>query len=143
MIRLATLKDALELADLERASFGTDAWSERQVLGTLNQPGGFALLDTDEGAAIGHVLGWATAGEGELLRIGLAPPFRRTGRGVMLLRAFQEECRRRGATQVFLEVRQDNLGAHRLYRSQSWQEAGRRPKYYADGMDALVFTTAP
>jgi ribosomal-protein-alanine acetyltransferase len=142
VIRSASDKDTAALAALEAAVFGGGAWSEAQVAGTLGQPGGFGLLLEEDGAPIGHVLGWALVGEAELLRIGVHPAARRRGLGARLLRAFHGECTGRGASHLFLEVRADNVPAQGLYRAHGWAEAGRRRRYYRDGTDALVFTRA-
>jgi len=140
VIRPATLEDAALLHRLERAAFGTSGWSEAQALGTLEQGGGFGLIAFEGESAVAHLLGRAVAGEAELLRIGVRPDQRRRGLGSLLMEAFHGECAHRNAPRRFLEVRADNLGAHALYRRHAWSEAGRRPRYYPDGTDALIFT---
>lgn len=140
MIRPATIEDAALLHSLERAAFGTSGWSEAQVLGTLEHGGGFGLIAFESESAVAHLLGRAVAGEAELLRIGVRPDHRRRGLGSLLLEAFHGECAERKAPHRFLEVRADNIGAQALYRSHAWSEAGRRPRYYRDGTDALIFT---
>jgi ribosomal protein S18 acetylase RimI-like enzyme len=42
-----------------------------------------------------------------------------------------------------LEVRADNAGALALYHAHGFLEAGRRPRYYADGADAVLMTRPP
>ena len=141
MIRHATPADAGLLHTLERAAFGSSAWSENQILGTLEHSGGFGLIVSDAEGAAAHLLGRAAAGEAELLRIGVKPDRRRRGLGGELLEAFHGECECRNAPRRFLEVRADNTAAQGLYRAKSWSEAGRRPRYYRDGTDALIFTS--
>jgi [ribosomal protein S18]-alanine N-acetyltransferase len=140
VIRAAAPDDAETLAAIERAIFGGGAWSATQVLGTLGQPGGFGLVYEQGGRAVGHVLGWALVGEAELLRIGVHPDERRAGHGARLLSAFHAEVAERDAEHLFLEVRADNTPAQGLYIRAGWVEAGRRRRYYRDGVDALVFT---
>jgi ribosomal protein S18 acetylase RimI-like enzyme len=49
------------------------------------------------------------------------------------------EARKRGAREVFLEVRADNPGAQTLYRSLGFEQIGVRPRYYQpDDVDAIV-----
>lgn len=143
MIRAATPIDADALARHERSVFGGDAWSAPQVLGTLGQPGGFGLVLEEAGHVVGHVLGWALVGEAELLRIGVHPQHRRAGHGARLLAAFHTEVHGRDADHLFLEVRDDNAPARALYGRHGWVEAGRRRRYYRDGVDAIVFTRGP
>jgi [ribosomal protein S18]-alanine N-acetyltransferase len=42
---------------------------------------------------------------------------------------------------MFLEVAVGNAPAQALYRQAGFVEAGRRPRYYADGGDALILRT--
>ena len=44
----------------------------------------------------------------------------------------------RGARAAFLEVSIGNKAARALYERAGFAPAGRRPRYYADGTDALV-----
>ncbi len=49
------------------------------------------------------------------------------------------EARRRGASEVLLEVRADNPGAQQLYRSLGFERIATRPHYYQpDDVDALI-----
>lgn len=47
--------------------------------------------------------------------------------------------RKSPSEKLWLEVHADNLPAQRLYKSLGFVEVGRRPKYYKDGGDALLF----
>ena len=60
------------------------------------------------------------------------------GTGRRLTQEFADMARRMGAEEAFLEVASDNLAAQALYAGLGWQEAGRRPGYYAPGVDAIV-----
>lgn len=85
---------------------------------------------------------WSTvpaAGEAELLRIAVAPRTRGRGLGRALLEACQRELAAEGMARLFLEVRAANAAAIRLYATCGWKPCGRRPKYYADGEDAVLY----
>jgi ribosomal protein S18 acetylase RimI-like enzyme len=56
-----------------------------------------------------------------------------------LVRALEEEARRRGASRMYLEVRVDNAAAIRLYEKLGYRSIGRREDYYEDGAAALLF----
>ncbi|HEY3270672.1 MAG TPA: GNAT family N-acetyltransferase [Geothrix sp.] len=79
------------------------------------------------------------AGEAELLRIAVAPGARGQGLGRVLLEACQRELAAEGLVHLFLEVRPTNASAIRLYEACGWEPCGRRPRYYSDGEDALLF----
>jgi ribosomal-protein-alanine N-acetyltransferase len=44
---------------------------------------------------------------------------------------------------IWLEVHEGNLPARELYAQVGFQEVGRRPKYYRDGQDAILYTLGP
>jgi ribosomal-protein-alanine N-acetyltransferase len=48
------------------------------------------------------------------------------------------ESRRRHAQDVLLEVRADNPRAQQLYRRFGFEQIHVRPRYYRDGVDALI-----
>ena len=48
----------------------------------------------------------------------------------MLVQSLLAEARRRGASEVFLEVRADNPGAQQLYRTLGFEQIAVRPRYY-------------
>jgi ribosomal-protein-alanine N-acetyltransferase len=43
-----------------------------------------------------------------------------------------------GAARMLLEVAEDNAAARALYAAAGFAPAGRRPRYYPDGRDALL-----
>ena len=91
----------------------------------------------------GLALGWSLAGEGEVLRLAVDPACRRQGLGGLLLTALEARLVARGAGQLFLEVRADNRAAIALYHTQGYHRSGVRPRYYADGCDALMLARQP
>ncbi len=137
VIRSAGEADLSALAAIEAASFAIGAWSRDQLAGELARAGGVLLLAPPAG---GLAIGWSLAGEGEVLRLAVTPSARRRGLGRRLLAALEDALRVGGAERILLEVRADNAPALTLYRSHGYREVGRRPRYYADGCDALVLS---
>jgi len=78
----------------------------------------------------GFVLGREIAGEAELLTLAVDPALQRQGNGRALLAGFEAEATKRGATDAFLEVADNNTAACALYRAAGYTESGRRPAYY-------------
>lgn len=112
-------------------------WTAGEFAGLLSAPG-CALLTTSDGFLLGRVAG----GEAELLTLAVAPAARRSGQGRALVQRFLAHCAGQAAHAAFLEVASDNLPALELYRRTGWQAVGRRPGYYAPGLDAVVMRHA-
>ncbi|MDN4597406.1 ribosomal protein S18-alanine N-acetyltransferase [Leifsonia virtsii] len=134
--------------ELERSIFVNDAWSERSMLSEVTGEHGYYLVAFDletpdriDGYA--GLLAPRGGAEGDIQTIAVAPHARRRGLGRTLMLALIAETRRRGARELFLEVRADNPGAQALYRELGFEEIGVRPRYYQpDGVDAIVMRLA-
>ena len=137
-VRAATPADAPEIAALEAAA-AHQPWTEAQIRGSLASPStrGWVTLGRD-GAVAGHLLASCVAEEGEILTLAVDPGQRRQGFGRRLLDACLDAWREAGVRCAWLEVREDNVGARRLYAGTGWAEAGARRRYYQDGTDAVV-----
>lgn len=112
-------------------------WSAAAFVEALAAPGAFLLGD-----ARAFLLGRVIAGEGEVMILAVAPEARRGGLGRALVARFAAAAQARGATECFLEVAADNAPARGLYAGLGWVEAGRRPRYYGTGRDALILRLA-
>jgi len=66
----------------------------------------------------------------EILTIATAKAARRQGWGRKLLEATVMELKEKGASELFLEVAEDNPAAIALYKSTGFSPIGRRPGYY-------------
>jgi ribosomal-protein-alanine acetyltransferase len=140
-MRTATLHDLDGIMALERASFPTDAWSDAMMREELASRHSFYVVVEEAGRLVGYaglrVARGATDADIQTITIG--SEFRGRGRGRALLGSLLAEAHRRGAREVFLEVRADNPVAQALYASEGFAEVGRRPRYYQpDDVDAVV-----
>lgn len=134
--------DVAALAALHAESFSTPRpWSAAEFTDLLGMTGVYLCGDAE-----GFVMGRALLGEAELLTLAVAPALRRQGRARVLLRAFDDAARIRGAETAFLEVAAGNDPARALYAAEGWLPQGRRKSYYRhpDGRseDAVVMTRA-
>jgi ribosomal-protein-alanine acetyltransferase len=93
----------------------------------------------DGATVVGYAVAWFAADEAELANLAVAASARGRGVGALLLDAVLAEAAHRGAATVYLEVRESNAAARRLYASRSFAEVGRRRRYYHNpAEDALV-----
>lgn len=134
LIRPGGREDIAGVDAVMRAAFDPrfgETWRPEQIAATLAAPGGRLLTLCEAGGGlIGFSLVRALAGEAELLLLAIAPAARRRGLGGRMLLTALEDCRQAGASAVFLEVREDNHPARRLYWRHGFVEIGRRPGYY-------------
>ena len=127
-----------ELLALETAIF-PDAWSEKSLSTVLDDEKYLVLVERAEnGVALGYLIGQAVAGEVELMRLGVVLERRGQGIGGILLERALRFWRDCGESRIFLEVRESNAAARRLYESRGFLEIARRKNYYENGEDALV-----
>lgn len=141
VLREATPADLDAIMAIEESEFTSDAWSSRMMSEEIRSAHTRYLVAEEDGVVLGYagLLCPRGAHEADVQTIAVLASARRRGIGRRLLRALLEEAARRGAREVFLEVRADNPGAQTLYRSEGFEEIGVRPAYYQpDGVDALV-----
>ena len=122
-----------------------EAWNRRQVEDALLLPNTFVILSTDHnqtGTISGFLITRHAPGEEELLLIAVEPEYRRRGVAKELLSRLASDARTRGATRIFLEMRENNP-ARELYLRFGFEPIGRRKSYYllASGsrMDAITY----
>ena len=94
-----------------------------------------------------QVVGYAAAivqlGEAQVIDLVVTPQRRGARIGSQLLDSLLTSVADRGAGAVTLEVSVDNVAAQALYRRRGFVVEGRRPRYYADGSDALIMWRRP
>ena len=90
----------------------------------------------------GTLQNWA-AQLNQLKNVAVAGEARQRGLGKVLVEAALARVRQRGARECFLEVRESNLVARRLYEGLGFASIGRRRRYYSRPVeDALVMRVA-
>jgi ribosomal-protein-alanine N-acetyltransferase len=118
-----------------------DPWSEKSIAEVLASPGVFAYLALAPAksggngtGAIGDPCGFAIArisgDEAELLSIGVARGWRRTGIARRMIDTVLAAIERRRVRRLYLEVAEDNPGARALYERYGFVQVGRRDAYY-------------
>ncbi|HUA40617.1 MAG TPA: ribosomal protein S18-alanine N-acetyltransferase [Streptosporangiaceae bacterium] len=141
-LRLMTSADLDSVLSLELALFGEEAWSRQMLAGELSQQPAsryYLIAEQPAGTVVGYAGLLAAGGQADVLTIAVSTTHWGRGIGSQLLEELLTEAVRRGCTEVFLEVRVDNLRAQRLYQWWGFAEVGVRPGYYQpSGTDAIV-----
>jgi ribosomal-protein-alanine N-acetyltransferase len=127
-LRALHARDLPALMLIENAAYEFP-WTEgifRDCLGA-----GYECWVLEDGSALlGYGVLSAAAGEAHVLNVCIAADYRGRGLGRLLVRRMLDLARWHHVTQVFLEVRPSNPNAIELYRSEGFNEIGRRANYY-------------
>ncbi len=75
---------------------------------------------------------------GHIITIDVIAPARRSRLGSQLLAAAEDRLRSMGSRAVSLETAVDNQAAIAFYKRHGYSVVGTRPRYYSNGVDALV-----
>lgn len=140
VIRQMTHEDLPAVMELERSTFPLDAWSEGMMRGELaDQPRTrHYVVAVVEDRIVGYAGVAVAANQADVQTIAVLESHRGAGIGAAMLTELLEEARRRGARDIFLEVREDNPVARRLYERFGFESIGTRRRYYDDGTDAIM-----
>jgi ribosomal-protein-alanine N-acetyltransferase len=135
----ATMDDVPAVVAIEQQAF-SDPWSASAFQDALAHPAVyFACARSGGHDVVGYVVAWFAADEGEIANLAVAPSGWGSGTGRRLLNAALQAAQTRGAAAVYLEVRDSNDRARRLYHSSGFEEIGRRRRYYRRPVeDAIV-----
>lgn len=109
-------------------------WSKDVFLDCLTNQY-FAYQSVLSGKTMGYFIGLLVADEATLMDIGVAADARGNGLGRMLLKHFIVCSEKRGAAEIWLEVRESNTGAICLYTSVGFKLIEVRKGYYPQKKD--------
>lgn len=138
-VREMTPDDVIAVSVLEQRLFPVDAWPLHMFYDELAQPDTrwYLVAEGSEGL-VGYAGLMCIEPIADVQTIAVVPEYEGRGIGTTLLSRLIEEARRRYALDVLLEVRADNPRAQQLYRRFGFEQIHVRPRYYRDGVDALI-----
>ena len=139
-LRRANELDLDPIMALEDEIYPDDAWSRENMARELGGDHTYYLVALGEDGEIDAYAGLLApmgTGQGDIQTVTVAPRARRQGLARTLLLQLINEARRRGAEELFLEVRIDNEGAKALYEELGFEQVAVRKGYYKGGIDAV------
>lgn len=123
---------------LEDICFPEEPWSLDSIKSTIERSDAvYKVLFDGEGMPIGYYIAAFSFEEAELYRIAVIPECRGRGYGKTLMRDFLNACPK-NIEKIFLEVRESNFGAVRLYEKTGFEIINRRKNYYGKE-DGLIY----
>jgi ribosomal-protein-alanine N-acetyltransferase len=100
-------------------------------------PQGFIVLEEMD-RTVGFIFGIMISQiEARVLMLAISPERRNQGLGTLLCQQFFQECGKKGARLISLEVRESNMGALKFYQRMGFSLSDRMEHYYSDGEDGL------
>jgi ribosomal-protein-alanine N-acetyltransferase len=125
--------DVERILEIERASFGRDAWPRSMFLGFARHcPDLFLVLKSGR-RITGYSITCIAGEKAELTSIAVDPRVRRQGLAQALLDHTAAELRRRRVRSWWLMVRVDNEAAIAFYRGYGFTRTRQVRNYYEDG----------
>lgn len=137
--RFMTSDDLAKVWALETELFPVDAWPLSMFVDEL------ALTDTrdywvveDADRIVAYCGLMCVLPLADVQTIAVIPEYEGRGIGTHLLRTMIARAIDQSATDLLLEVRADNPRAQGLYERHGFEVIHRRPRYYRDGVDAVI-----
>ncbi|MCQ3935890.1 MAG: ribosomal-protein-alanine N-acetyltransferase [Chloroflexi bacterium] len=140
-IRKMTLNDLDQVVAIDQVSFSLP-WPPRSFQFELTDNAASRCWVAESGGrVVALIVGWLIVDELHIATIATHPEHRRRGIGKRLLLHALLAARREGAVKSFLEVRESNIIARKMYRDFGFVEDGRRKEYYKDNNEDAILMT--
>ena len=129
-VKIFSTEHIPEAAEIERLCF-SEPWSENSLAYMCSEnPFAIAVVDRENGrlAAYGGVQ--YVLDEGNIVNIATHPDYRRRGLATVVMRELEARLSNKGVLTVYLEVRQSNLPARKLYEKEGYVPSRVIKNYY-------------
>jgi tRNA threonylcarbamoyl adenosine modification protein YeaZ/ribosomal-protein-alanine acetyltransferase len=129
VVRRMKVEDAAAVAEMEHQIF-SDAWSEKGVVESIENPRTICLVAEKGGRQIGYLFAYMAADEAEIARIATVKERRRKGVGAYLLEHLEMLGKAARVERLLLDVREGNKEARSFYAGRGFTVDGKRPGFY-------------
>lgn len=125
-----SMQNVFQLANIEKACFGRDAWSIQALIGEFNNTFSHFFAHEIEEKIVGYACVRIMYEEAQICNIAVLPEHRRKGIATELLKTVANFAKEQGCERAELEVNVANLPAVELYRKCGYNEEGIRKNFY-------------
>ena len=129
--------DLPEILSIENDSF-TVPWSEALFFHELNDPMSISKVARAEGKLAGYIFAGRILDEGHILNLAVHKNYRRLGIAAELVSVIIDDLRENGCRVIFLEVRDSNVAAKKIYSKFNFSVIGTRKNYYVSPVEDAV-----
>lgn len=138
IVRAMGIDDIDQIMEIEKRSFATP-WSRRMFEETIFSPISRGFVVEGENGVTGYMVFYVADVEAHIMNLAVNPTERKQGHAGRLLTQALMLFRESDVSECYLEVREHNTDAQRLYKRFGFEAIGRRKGYYEEtGEDALV-----
>ncbi len=128
-IRPMTMEDCERVAAIEAVSFSVP-WSLRAFTETVEKHNFRYYVAEEKGEILGYCGFLYVLDEAEIPNVCVKSSARRLGIGRQMMSVLMEEAKKLGISVLYLEVRESNMAARKLYESLGFVENGIRKNFY-------------
>lgn len=129
------------LDDIFNLEFGfvQDRYSRNLIIDMLNNKNNINLVISYDDKIVGYLTAGVVLDECELIKIIVDSGYRQNGLATLMLCELLDRVKKLGVNKIFLEVRDNNFAAKKLYEKIGFKKIYQREKYYKDGVDADIY----
>lgn len=139
-IRAMEDRDIEYVSQIEKEIFSLP-WSGQSFADAAGNPDNVYLVCECTGEIAGYCGMWTVMGEGNITNVAVHSAYRRRGIAEALLTELEKRAKEKGVTVFFLEVRQSNEAAKKLYEKLGYSSIGTRKRFYEKPVeDAIVMS---
>jgi len=133
IIEPATEKDLDEILEIEKESF-PDPWTKENFEKELKFKFShfFVCRDINTSKVVGYIVFWVIGDEGNIMNIAVKKEHRGKGIGKMLINYVIDFANSKDIKKIFLEVREKNFIAKKLYKSFGFEVNQLRKNFYGN-----------
>jgi ribosomal-protein-alanine N-acetyltransferase len=136
-IRPMTRNDCEQVAAIEAVSFSVP-WSLNAFTDTVEKNNFRYFVAEEAGEILGYCGFLQVLDEGEIPNVCVKASARKQGVGKRMMMVLIEEAEKLGIAMLFLEVRESNMAARRLYESIGFVQNGIRKNFYEQPTEHAV-----
>ena len=129
LVRKMCIEDTFDVAEIEKKYFSVP-WSRESFEDAISRPENIYMVALVDGHIAGYAGSWGVFGETEITNVCVDEAYRRKGIAGKLIDALVNEAVNKGVDIFFLEVRQSNTAAIKLYESKGFKNIGVRKNFY-------------
>ena len=142
-LRDGTLDDVQFIIELAAQSAGASFWTRADYERALLQsdPKRHVVIAQSQGNKVGFIVARVLGVEWEIENLAVGLASQRQGIATRLVQGIADLARASAAEVVYLEVRESNQAARKLYEKFGFSRSGERRAYYSDPVENAVLYT--